>query len=202
VISPDGSTLYLSTGYINEFGGGSPPHMDLWGIHVFDTGSWRRIGRSTNGTGLFNFEFDSSWETAEEPEGITIWDLDDGRAPGVSGQLHVLLLDNDLTGDDVYVKHYTNVTHVDAAYTGTEDGTIFKPYNTVGEALAFYGSYDWWTGGKIRIKAGTYPEVLTLKKRMQVLSRDGAATVGSFGEFRLDTSGKINVSTGGAVKLH
>ena len=44
----------------------------------------------------------------EEPEGLTFWDLDaDGRAPGLRGQLHAVLLDNDLlTADDVYVKHY------------------------------------------------------------------------------------------------
>ena len=42
----------------------------------------------------------------EEPEGITLWNLDGRGAPGVSGQLHVLMLDNDSNGDDIYVKHY------------------------------------------------------------------------------------------------
>jgi hypothetical protein len=52
--------------------------------------------------------FDHSTTVREEPEGLTFWDLDaDGRAPGLRGQLHVVLLDNDLvTADDVYVKHY------------------------------------------------------------------------------------------------
>jgi hypothetical protein len=51
--------------------------------------------------------YDPSWDTAEELEGIDIWDLDNGAAPGVNGQIHVLMLDNDLaSADDLYFKHY------------------------------------------------------------------------------------------------
>jgi hypothetical protein len=68
----------------------------------------RRVDRSTNGSGPFNFQFDPTAPYYEEPEGITFWDLDaDPRSPGVSGQVHVILLDNDEPdSDDVYVKHY------------------------------------------------------------------------------------------------
>ncbi|MBI2566044.1 MAG: hypothetical protein HYV63_03275 [Candidatus Schekmanbacteria bacterium] len=40
-----------------------------------------------------------------EIEGITLWDLDDGSAPGVTGQIHWIILDNDGNRDDVDLKH-------------------------------------------------------------------------------------------------
>jgi hypothetical protein len=72
----------------------------------------RRVDRSTNGYGQFNYAYNPGFSTYEEPEGLTFWDLDaDPRAPNVSGQLHVVMLDNDASevgqgDDDVYVKHY------------------------------------------------------------------------------------------------
>ena len=62
--------------------------------------------RSTNGSGSFNYEFHPGGSTDEEPEGLTYWDLDGRNAPGIQGQLHAILLDNDANGDDVYFKHY------------------------------------------------------------------------------------------------
>ncbi len=122
--SDDGRILYLANG----FSDGSPT---FWGLHVFEAtgvGSGapcgaaagdciaRRIARSTNGSGAFNFEFHPNWSRYEEPEGITYWDLDAPGAPvtggvtssglPVGGQLHAVLLDNDLDADDVYLKHY------------------------------------------------------------------------------------------------
>jgi hypothetical protein len=45
--------------------------------------------------------------SGEELEGLTIWNLDNGAAPGVAGQIHVQLVDNDdLSSDDYYLKHY------------------------------------------------------------------------------------------------
>lgn len=53
-------------------------------------------------------QFDPSWSSAEELEGIDIWDLDDGAAPGVNGQIHVLMLDNDwASADDLFFKHFS-----------------------------------------------------------------------------------------------
>ena len=70
----------------------------------------RRVDRSANGSAPFNFQYNPGALTFEEPEGVTFWDLDaDTRAPGISGQVHVVMLDNekeDLVEDDVYVKHY------------------------------------------------------------------------------------------------
>lgn len=70
--------------------------------------AYKRVARSGNGSGNFNFEFHPNLPSSEEPEGITIWDLDDRHAPGISGQLHVIMLDNDrpLNDDDFYFKHY------------------------------------------------------------------------------------------------
>jgi hypothetical protein len=95
----DDDHLYISCG----FDEGSHPS---WGLHLFDLRTQRRIVRSTNGSGSFNYEFHPGGSTDEEPEGLTYWDLDRRNAPGIKGQLHAVLLDNDANGDDVYFKHY------------------------------------------------------------------------------------------------
>jgi HYR domain len=70
----------------------------------------RRVDRSANGDPPFSYAYNPGPVTFEEPEGVTFWDLDaDTRSPGIGGQVHVVLLDNELDGfveDDVYVKHY------------------------------------------------------------------------------------------------
>ena len=95
----DDHHLYISCGYYKN------PHPS-WGLHLFDMRTKRRIVRSTNGSGSFNYEFHPGGSTDEEPEGLTYWDLDRRNAPGIKGQLHAILLDNDANGDDVYFKHY------------------------------------------------------------------------------------------------
>lgn len=135
--------------------------------------------RSRKGVYPFNYNYDDSFLTKEEPEGITIWDLDaDRRAPGISGQLHVLLLDNDEPDDDdVYLKHYTGTICVDRTYTGVEKGTPSEPFTTVGEANSYA-----WDGAQIKIlikpQTGSYPETLTFSKRIRVLAEGGTATIG------------------------
>lgn len=95
----DDHHLYISCGFYKN------PHPS-WGIHLFDLRTQRRIVRSTNGSGSFNYEFHPGGSTDEEPEGLTYWDIDRRNAPGIHGQLHAILLDNDANGDDVYFKHY------------------------------------------------------------------------------------------------
>jgi hypothetical protein len=52
--------------------------------------------------GVANLTFGSG----EELEGLTLWNLDDGRATGISGQIHVVLINNGgLSNDDWYFKH-------------------------------------------------------------------------------------------------
>jgi len=55
--------------------------------------------------------------TYQELEGLTLWDMDDGAAPGIGGQLHVLMIDNAPLGEDrIYFKHY--------AVLGTDEGAL------------------------------------------------------------------------------
>lgn len=71
------------------------------GVKGFEVRSGRQYAE-------FPINYDPSWDTAEELEGIDIWDLDNGAAPGVNGQIHVLMLDNDWpSADDLYFKHYS-----------------------------------------------------------------------------------------------
>jgi hypothetical protein len=122
----------------------------------------------------FKYEFHPGWSKYEEPEGITIWDLDDGRAPHIRGQLHVIMLDNDAaTDDDLYFKHYSHTIHVDGSYSGEEEGTPTKPFNTVGEAHDYA-----WDGAQIKIQAGSYPETLMFSKRLTILAAGGTVTIG------------------------
>lgn len=169
-ISPSGELLYVIGGFLDTV-------LSTDGIHVFDLTTGRRIQRSTNGYGYFNYEWHPGWDTYEEPEGLTIWDLDtDRRAPGISGQLHVLMLDNDLiSADDVYLKHYTFNISVDKNYTGVENGTPSQPFNTVNEAINFYPA---WDGAQIKIKAGSYPETLSTSTRVRIISDGGTSTIG------------------------
>jgi hypothetical protein len=133
-----------------------------------------RVQRSTNGSGYFNYEYHTNFPVKQEPEGLTIWDLDNDRAPGIKGQLHVLLLNNDWPDDDnVYMKHYTGTIYVDRAYTGEEKGIPSKPFRTVGQANDLA-----WDGAQIKIKTGTYPEALTFSKRIRVLVENGPVIIG------------------------
>ncbi len=166
--SDDGQLLYVTTG----FPGAEPADH---GIHVIDTTTWRRVRRSTNGTLPFSYQFDPSAPASQEPEGLTVWDLDDGRAPGVAGQLHVLLLDNDFPDDDdVYLKNYTHTIYVDGGHAGAQNGRPFDPFITVAAAHARA-----WSGSRISIRARAYPENLTLNKRVRITARGGIARIGS-----------------------
>ncbi|HXW11747.1 MAG TPA: hypothetical protein VD694_03220 [Nitrososphaeraceae archaeon] len=51
--------------------------------------------------------YDPSYLEKEELEGITIWDADvNGTAPFIEGQIHLIMLDNDVSPDDIYFKHF------------------------------------------------------------------------------------------------
>lgn len=116
--------LFLSNGKVNNIIYDDDPEDQRVGIHlvnpegriIADSNNPSNVCTQSGGAfscgprdpqGTFPFEFDPSADVAEEPEGLDWWDLDDGAAPGVRGQLHVLLLDNDLIdADGVYFKHY------------------------------------------------------------------------------------------------
>lgn len=173
-VTPSGGLLYLVAGTTD-----APIATD--GITVFDLSTGRKVKQSTQ-TGQFAYEFypdgpdpgshDDLWD--EEPEGITFWDLDDGRAPGISGQLHAILLDNDWPDpDEIYFKHYAGTLHVNRNYTGLERGSLREPFNSVSEA-----NYQIWDGAQIKIKSASYPEMLTFSKRISVLPDGGPVTIG------------------------
>jgi hypothetical protein len=70
------------------------------GVYGFDMISGRVIFHK-------KISYAFSWPDLEELEGITICDLDAGQAPHIGGQVHVILLDNDVNNeDDIYFQHY------------------------------------------------------------------------------------------------
>jgi hypothetical protein len=106
-VFPNNGRLYMINGYYNE---DQVTHNE-GGIHVFDVSDGQKgvwIGKSTNGSGDFNYQYKPYLPWNEEPEGITYWDLNNGRAPGIRGVLHAIMLDNDPwpDDDDFYFKHY------------------------------------------------------------------------------------------------
>jgi hypothetical protein len=105
---------------------------------------------------------------------LTVWDLDDGRAPGIRGQLHVMMLDNDETSaDDIYIKHYTNAIRVDALNESFQNGTPGFPFRTVDDALGLA-----WPNSEIRIRANHYIEALIVSKRVRLTSEGGVTRIG------------------------
>jgi hypothetical protein len=144
-VTPSGRYIFITSGNANTL----EPYN---GIHVFDLETGWRIDRSTHGYGRFNFEWVPGGGEWEEPEGMTIWDLDNGSAPNIYGQLHVMLLDNDPDDDDIYLKHYRNTIYVQAGYPGST-GTPNDPLPSV--AWAADGA---WDGSRILVSAGFYPE--------------------------------------------
>lgn len=73
------------------------------GIFIFDLISGKRLQR-------IKVDYDPSifGEIREELEGITVWNLDHGKSPNISGQVHLIMIDNVGTGDDdLYFKHFS-----------------------------------------------------------------------------------------------
>jgi hypothetical protein len=137
--SEDGRILYVISGFLDDhacpiwspgFWTAGCPVDSRGGIHVLEVGGSgggpcrpeqacvaRRIDRSVNappGAGAaspFTYAYRGTLLEAEEPEGITVWDLERPGAPvapGVRGQVHAILLDNELPSrlDRVSIRHY------------------------------------------------------------------------------------------------
>jgi hypothetical protein len=145
--TPDGKLLYINSGIIsacacNPFADRCPCRYKVYpndGLHALSTGTWQELQHSTSRLtvtdfncdtgreetirsgqiGCFDYTFDNSGCSGEEPEGLTVWDLDDGRAPNITGQLHVISYNHNnhvctplgCVGDDnlVFLKHYATV---------------------------------------------------------------------------------------------
>lgn len=206
--TPSGELLYISNGRGYCKGFGAPDAGDPNdGISVFltkgrqglDTKSWSRIKHSTNrcyeSPGVsdcthaladyfdFTFDFGCGWfEThSDQPEGLTIWDLDDGRAPNINGQLHVLTAAYGLAGNNASLEHFSGKLHVGLgwlfgppSWTYPLPGTLIRPFRTVSLAFNWYPA---WDGAEIVIK-GRYPETGVFSKRVRITSRGGAAIIG------------------------
>jgi len=105
------SDLYLIAGEA-----GHSPEEVRGGIHLFrrtaDGRAFRLIESSENrsvsiGTEVFAYPYDPSgpFASGEEPEGIDWWNQDN-REGRYAGQLHAILLDNQLGDDQIWLKHY------------------------------------------------------------------------------------------------
>lgn len=82
--------LYIARGY-------QANPMAVYGVDVY------------NGVVYQRAVYNGSPETDWEGEGVTIWDLSGGQAPGISGHMHFQLLDNDTDNDDFSFAHLTAV---------------------------------------------------------------------------------------------
>lgn len=179
--APGDGLLYLISGFHDD----NAQEEVSEGIHVLESAGpfvWRRVAHSTNGSGHFDYYYDAGYDSSccafgccpgNEPEGLTIWDLDDGRAPGIRGQLHAFMLDNDQPDDDdIYFYHYTNIIRVDSA-SSCQTGTPACPFRTVNGAANLA-----WNGSEIRIQAGSYDETLTISQRVRFTAEGGMARIG------------------------
>ncbi|MFK7905764.1 MAG: hypothetical protein AB8B69_11595, partial [Chitinophagales bacterium] len=66
-----------------------------------DFNSANNTKTSVNST--FKYEYHPGWSKYEEPEGITVGNL---GAYKIKGEIHVIMLDNDASNDELYFKHY------------------------------------------------------------------------------------------------
>jgi hypothetical protein len=62
---------------------------------------------------------------------------------------------------------------VNRFYTGVEEGTPARPFNTVNEANNLA-----WNGARIKIQSASYPETLTFYKQLTLLAESGPVTIG------------------------
>jgi hypothetical protein len=99
---------FSEEGWLYIANGGNSDDKD-GGIRVFDPDGIL-LDRSSITDEPFKYEFHSGALKFEEPEGLTFWDLDllgqTMPIPGIEGQLHAILLDNNASTDEIFFKHY------------------------------------------------------------------------------------------------
>lgn len=197
--SPSGELLFVSCGIH-----WTDLHPGIDGLHVFETSHWKRVEKSYNIRSVrfldspvsFVYSFDNEWDTMQEPQGLTYWDLNDGRAPEISGELHVLLMNYEYVNScKVWLKHYTRKMYIDCTappHTPKEEwdypplcGTRWEPFNSIKAALEYY-CHDplgekWfgpWDGAEMVIRKGNYPENLIISNRIRIVSEGGTVIIG------------------------
>lgn len=165
--APGEQLLYLSSGSTLD----DNDAADREGIHVIDTTTFQRVRHSTRGVAGQLFDFYYNPGDNESPEGLTLWDLDNGRAPGIRGQLHVLVSEN--FHDTVDFKHYTRALAVDSLWSGCHTGAPTCPFQTIPAALNVA-----WDGAEIRMRGGSYPDRRIISQRVRLNSENGTARIG------------------------
>ena len=189
--SPSGELLYLVAGSGQCLGFGNGIYSSD-GIHVIETANWKEIKRSNNsdktpGNFYFNYTFYNGcacFSGSQTPEGLTIWDLDNGTAPNVRGQLHVMVnFYNEWAActDAISLHHFSRNFYIDKAngspngWSNPLTGTKNRPFQTVAGAYSFYPI---WDGAKMVIQAANYNETVYLNKRIKISSKGGSAIIG------------------------
>ena len=192
--SPSNELLYLVSGGAKCLGGGSGDPAPSDGIHVFQTSNWKEIEtsvKSWNDIDYFLYSFDNNCINfgtggSESPEGLTIWDLDDGSADNISGQLHVLIFHwrpgNIFTGSNNHklsMHHFSKSIHIDKNSNGGSGliGNPNNPFKTVNEAYSDH-VYPIWDGAQMVITKGTYSDTGVYNKRIRLTSKGGSVIIG------------------------
>lgn len=167
--APGDRLLYLSSGYFND----NNETADREGIHVIDTTTFQRVRHSSRGVAgqLFDCYYNPGGSSQEQPQGLTLWDLDDGRAPGIKGQLHVLIAEGFF--ETVDFKHYTRALSVDRNWSGCQTGAPGCPFQTIPAALTRA-----WSGAEVRIRGGSYPSPINISQRVRLNAENGIARLG------------------------
>jgi hypothetical protein len=190
-----GELLYLVSGR-GECAGGGAPWTPYDGIHVIRTDTWTQIQQSkktTLSTEHFAYMYDptcvdcdifgipTGWGS-DTPEGLTIWNLDDGSAPGIRGSLHVLVdrympLEIVSCDDELSFHHFSSKVYVDIdAVPGVNRfGTLTNQFTSVMDAHDYYPI---WDGAVMSISEGVYDDTGLLNQRIKLQSRNGTVLIG------------------------
>jgi len=195
--STSGEMLYLVSGrgacleWLGISGAAWTPRD---GIHAIVTENWTEIAQSSKSTGStinFSYDYDPTCVIctiivpvgggSDTPEGLTIWDLEDGSAPGINGSLHVLV-DRYLIGgpncdDEIFFHHYSAKVHVDKNASGGQ-GLLGTPSNKFNSVNSAYNHYPIWDGAEMVLKPGVYNDTGFYNKRIRITSSGGAAIIG------------------------
>lgn len=102
VFRPDGK-LYLVNGINND-------NVSPEGIGLYSFPEGNLLAHSCNSSVCsFRLQWNTSFPVQQEPEGATWLTTGTSKTPKITGDLHVMLADNDCcTTDDTFVKHYDN----------------------------------------------------------------------------------------------
>lgn len=117
--SDNGKLLFLVNGKASS--STSPKDAGIW---IFDFKTGKKVLKSS-GSMPFKFEYHPGAPNVEEPEGITYWNLSDGTSPYIKGNLHAILLNNNIRDDRVWFKHYR-----------IDDPNMVDPKNPTTEQIA------------------------------------------------------------------